>query len=73
MDLFVGYKIINNPYFFVNKTISTDTLQPFLNTFDVVYEKDAGLFKDYEWYILYNQSRNRLVDALYYDLYQYHY
>ena len=45
-DFFIGYKIINNPYFFVNKT-KTDTLplpSPFLNTFDVVYGKDAGLF-----------------------------
>lgn len=33
-DFFIGYKIIDNPYFFVNKG----------NTFDAVYDKDAGLF-----------------------------
>ena len=50
-DFFLGYKIINNPYFFVNKTGYSGLVDsipghvsPFFNTFDVVYEKDAGLF-----------------------------
>jgi hypothetical protein len=42
MDLFIGYKIINNPYFFVNKT--DDIEHCYYNTFDVVSDKDAGLF-----------------------------
>ncbi|MCQ2217506.1 MAG: hypothetical protein MJZ33_03345 [Paludibacteraceae bacterium] len=40
LDAFVGYKVLNNPYFFVNKGI--DSL--YHHTFDVVYDKDAGLF-----------------------------
>ncbi len=43
-DFFIGYKIINNPYFFVNKSVDTAAASPYYNTFDVVYEKDAGLF-----------------------------
>ena len=50
-DFFLGYKFINNPYFFVNKTEYSDLVDPipgratpFFNTFDAVYEKDAGLF-----------------------------
>jgi len=43
-DFFIGYKIINNPYFFVNKTAEAVDSTLYYNTFDVVYEKDAGLF-----------------------------
>jgi len=39
-DFFLGYKIINNPYFFVNKESCIGAY----NMFDVVYDKDAGLF-----------------------------
>jgi len=40
-DFFLGYKLIDNPYFFVNKSNG----YTFYNTFDVVYDKrDAGLF-----------------------------
>ena len=52
MDLHIGYKLINNPYFFVNKY---DTLsQTFTNRFDVVYDENAGVFNaglslDYDW------------------------
>ena len=41
LDIFVGYKILNNPYFFVNKAKDSTG---YYNTFDVVYGKDAGLF-----------------------------
>ena len=40
LDAFVGYKVLSNPYFFVNKRV--DSL--YHHTFDVVYDKDAGLF-----------------------------
>lgn len=40
LDVYAGYKVINNPFFFVNKTIKKQAF----NTFDVVYGKDAGLF-----------------------------
>jgi len=43
-DFFVGYKMINNPYFFVNKSAADSLNAPYFNTFDVVYDKDAGLF-----------------------------
>lgn len=39
-DIHVGYKIINNQYFFVNKKDSTGMK----NTFDVVYDKNIGQF-----------------------------
>lgn len=42
VDLFAGYKVVNNPYFFVNKKIGKEG--NYLNNFDVVYDKDAGLF-----------------------------
>jgi hypothetical protein len=53
LDFFIGYKIINNPYFFVNKT--DDHGLSFYNTFDVVTDKDAGLFNTglsllYNWH-----------------------
>lgn len=42
MDVHAGYKLIENPYFFVNRY---DTLtQRIRNTFDVVYDEKAGLF-----------------------------
>ncbi|MDR1729681.1 MAG: hypothetical protein LBR52_03370 [Prevotellaceae bacterium] len=49
-DFFLGYKIINNPYFFVNRIDGqegmADVIQDeyYYNTFDVAYDKDAGLF-----------------------------
>lgn len=39
-DIHVGYKIINNPYFYINKTDSTGMK----NSFDVAYDKNAGQF-----------------------------
>lgn len=48
MDVYGGYKIINNPYFFVNKMRNTivngDTVPVMTRQFDVVYEKNAGVF-----------------------------
>lgn len=41
LDAFVGYKVLNNPYFFVNKGLDSTA---FHHTFDVVKDKDAGLF-----------------------------
>lgn len=52
MDLHAGYKLIENPYFFVNHY---DTLtQKMSNTFYVVYDKKAGLLEagislSYDW------------------------
>ena len=44
-DFFIGYKMINNPYFFVNKKdVDNIVVSPYYNTFDVVYEKDARMF-----------------------------
>lgn len=40
LDAHVGYKVMDNPYFFVNKKI--DSL--YHHTFDVVYDEDAGQF-----------------------------
>lgn len=37
-DIHVGYKIVNNQYFYVNSSDSTR------NTFDVVYDKNVGQF-----------------------------
>lgn len=39
-DIHIGYKIINNQYFYVNKSDSTGMK----NTFDVVYDKNVGQF-----------------------------
>ncbi len=39
-DIHVGYKIVNNQYFYVNKSDSTGMK----NTFDVVYDKNVGQF-----------------------------
>lgn len=39
-DIHIGYKIINNQYFYVNKSDSTGVK----NTFDVVYDKNVGQF-----------------------------
>lgn len=39
-DIHIGYKIINNQYFYVNKSDSTGIK----NTFDVVYDKNVGQF-----------------------------
>lgn len=39
-DIHVGYKIINNQYFYINKSDSTGMK----NTFDVVYDKNVGQF-----------------------------
>ncbi len=48
MDVYGGYKIINNPYFFVNKyrerVVKGDTISVMTRQFDVVYEKNAGVF-----------------------------
>ncbi len=48
LDIYGGYKIINNPYFFVNKmrerVVDGDTLTVMTRQFDVVYEKNAGVF-----------------------------
>lgn len=48
MDIFGGYKIINNPYFYVNKVrpyiVGTDTTYVMTRQFDVVYEENAGVF-----------------------------
>lgn len=48
MDVYGGYKIINNPYFFVNKyrdrVVNGDTISVMTRQFDVVYEKNAGVF-----------------------------
>lgn len=48
MDVYGGYKIINNPYFFVNKMrksiVNGDTTSYMTRQFDVVYEKNAGVF-----------------------------
>ena len=51
MDLHAGYKLIENPYFFVNRCDSTGY---FKNTFDVVYDDKAGVFNaglllSYNW------------------------
>ena len=52
MDLHAGYKLIENPYFFINRY---DTLTgKVLNTFDVIYDKKAGLLNaglslNYNW------------------------
>ncbi|MCQ2198767.1 MAG: hypothetical protein MJZ19_03500 [Paludibacteraceae bacterium] len=54
-DFHVGYKVVNNPYFFVNKTVSIDSLTSYnANTFDVVYDDNAGNFSfgtgiNYNW------------------------
>ena len=54
-DFFIGYKIIKDAHFFINKRTARDSLAPYYNTFDVVYEKkDAGLFNAgltlcYDW------------------------
>ena len=40
IDIHIGYKIINNQYFYVNKSDSTGMK----NTFDVVYDKNVGQF-----------------------------
>ncbi len=40
-DIHVGYKIINNQYFYVNKTDTTGITN---NRFDVVYDKNVGQF-----------------------------
>lgn len=39
-DIHIGYKIINNQYFYINKSDSTGMK----NTFDVVYDKNVGQF-----------------------------
>lgn len=39
-DIHIGYKIINNQYFYINRTDSTGMQ----NTFDVVYDKNVGQF-----------------------------
>lgn len=48
LDIYGGYKIINNPYFFVNKmrqrVVNGDTVSVMTRQFDVVYEKNAGVF-----------------------------
>lgn len=48
LDVYGGYKIINNPYFFVNKerpvVVNGDTTMVMTRQFDVVYEKNAGVF-----------------------------
>ncbi|MBO7635289.1 MAG: hypothetical protein J6S89_01790 [Paludibacteraceae bacterium] len=42
MDIHAGYKLIENPYFFVNRYDTlTDRIR---NTFDVVYDEKAGMF-----------------------------
>ena len=66
MDLHAGYKLIENPYFFVNRY---DTLtKRITNTFDVVYDEKAGLFNaglklNYNWQnrlnILFNGEFNK--------------
>jgi hypothetical protein len=48
VDIYGGYKIINNPYFFVNKMrpsiVNGDTNMVMTRQFGVVYEKNAGVF-----------------------------
>ncbi len=43
-DFFIGYKLIENPYFFVNKDNFNGETASYYNMFDVKYDKDAGLF-----------------------------
>lgn len=52
MDLHAGYKLIDNPYFFINRCDTTSGIVR--NEFDVVYDKkagvlNAGLSANYAW------------------------
>lgn len=54
-DFHVGYKVIKNPYFFVNRSIKIDENNSMnTNTFNVVYDDNAGNFNfgtavNYNW------------------------
>lgn len=55
VDLNIGYRVVNNPYFFVNRrTVDTVVASAYHNIYDVVYCEDAGLFNaglgiKYKW------------------------